>query len=156
MRKLKPKMAKAPKTSPEPAAANSTTSLLETTPNNQDISPGNSGFIPPPLSEDFAKEDKIKDLVREYITHLEDFKESQTQGDQALMKKTIAQAKETQVPLQKLMNRKEVEEYVKVWNHWYQLSQLKWKNYMVNKRSSSHLKPKAPRYWENVISLALE
>ncbi|PLW56276.1 hypothetical protein PCANC_04098 [Puccinia coronata f. sp. avenae] len=64
------------------------------------------------------KEEKIKLLVKEHILLWNQSVEAQTKGATEELKVLLNSAQETQKSLQKLIPRKEVEEYVKGWNPW--------------------------------------
>ena len=134
------------------AAANSTNRPLERHPLPTMLSQEGTG-PPTPPQLDSTKEERVKVLVKEHVSYWEQFRLAQTQEDQPGMRKAISQAKKSQISLQKLIPKKEVEGYVQNWNPWDQLASLKGKD-PKKKRSSAHQKLRNPKDWDNIIYLA--
>ncbi|PLW24977.1 hypothetical protein PCANC_25306 [Puccinia coronata f. sp. avenae] len=104
------------------------------------------------------KEEKIKLLVKEHILLWNQSVEAQTKGATEELKVLLNSAQETQKSLQKLIPRKEVEEYVKGWNPWKVKAEIfpspKGKG---KKRSSSSQEMRGhynnPQKWKQLTSL---
>ncbi|PLW55377.1 hypothetical protein PCANC_02367 [Puccinia coronata f. sp. avenae] len=104
------------------------------------------------------KEEKIKLLVKEHILLWNQSVEAQTKGATKELKVLLNSAQETQKSLQKLISRKEVEEYVKGWNPWKVKAEIfpspKGKG---KKRSSSSQEMRGhynnPQKWKQLTSL---
>ncbi|PLW11132.1 hypothetical protein PCANC_26780 [Puccinia coronata f. sp. avenae] len=104
------------------------------------------------------KEEKIKLLVKEHISLWNQSVEAQTKGATKELKVLLNSAQETQKSLQKLIPKKEVEEYVKGWNPWKVKAEIfpspKGKG---KKRSSSSQEMRGhynnPQKWKQLTSL---
>ena len=66
-----------------------------------------------------TKEDKKAHLVKIHVANYQKFVEAQkTKATQDVMMTLLGQAQKSQKELQKIISKKEVEEYVKGWNLW--------------------------------------
>ena len=111
-----------------------------------------------PYIQVLSKEEKIKLLVKEHVTLWNQSTEAQKAGATEELKALLHSAQETQKSLQKLIPKKEVEEYFKGWNPWKVKAELfpspKGKG---KKRSSSSQEMRGhynnPQKWKQLTSL---
>ena len=107
-----------------------------------------------------TKEDKIAHLVKIHPANYQKFVEAQkTKATQDVMMALLGQAQKSQKELQKLISKKEVEEYVKGWNPWeekkvlFHQSNKKHKGKKLSTLSMNNRHYKNPQKWKKLANI---